>query len=159
MHSILRIKLEFRTHRDNILNSLKVNHFQGTFFFRGAQSGDQSNNKILNGFKDIYWKLIQEHPELTARQVVDYYNPNALNPFALQQEDLLVWPVDKIIYGEWGRVKHEVRSPPQEVCKKGIHPSKPTLTNYYIALYRMKDVSGIFQYSVIRESGEKFSAE
>ena len=43
---------------------------------------------------------------------VDYYNPNASNPFALQQEDLLVWPVDKIIYGEWGRVKHEVRSPP-----------------------------------------------
>ena len=113
----LEFEFESRAHRDNILNSLKVNHFQGIFFFRGAQSGDQSNNKILNGFKDIYWKLIQEHPELTARQVADYYNPNASNPFALQQEDLLVWPVDKIIYGEWGRVKHEVRSPPQEVCK------------------------------------------
>lgn len=100
-----------RTHRKDILNPLKINRFQGIFFFL-AQSGDQSNNKILDGFKDIYWKLIQEHPELTARQVVDYYNSNASNPFALQQEDLLVWPVDKIIYGEWGRVKHEVRSPP-----------------------------------------------
>ena len=48
---------------------------------------------------------------------------------------------------------------PQSFSKNSIHPSKPTLTNYYIALYRMKDVSGIFQYSVIRESGEKFSAE
>lgn len=57
-----------RTHRKDILNPLKINRFQGIFFF-GAQSGDQSNNKILNGFKDIYWKLIQEHPELTARQV------------------------------------------------------------------------------------------
>ena len=149
MHSILRIKLEFRTHRDNILNSLKVNHFQGTFFFRGAQSGDQSNNKILNGFKDIYWKLIQEHPELTARQVVDYYNPNALNPFALQQEDLLVWPVDKIIYGEWGRVKHEVRSPPQEVCKKCIHPSGCMASVSLPVRYELKDVSGIFQPSLI----------
>ena len=43
--------------------------FKGFSFLGGAQSGDQSNNKILNGFKDIYWKLIQEHPELTARQV------------------------------------------------------------------------------------------
>ena len=128
---------------------LKVNHFQGTFFFRGAQSGDQSNNKILNGFKDIYWKLIQEHPELTARQVVDYYNPNALNPFALQQEDLLVWPVDKIIYGEWGRVKHEVRSPPQEVCKKGIHPSGCMASVSLPVRYELKDVSGIFQPSLI----------
>jgi len=115
----------------------------------GAQSGDQSNNKILNGFKDIYWKLIQEHPELTARQVVDYYNPNALNPFALQQEDLLVWPVDKIIYGEWGRVKHEVRSPPQEVCKKGIHPSGCMASVSLPVRYELKDVSGIFQPSLI----------
>ncbi len=118
-------------------------------FFLGSQSGDQSNNKILNGFKDIYWKLIQEHPELTARQVVDYYNPNALNPFALQQEDLLVWPVDKIIYGEWGRVKHEVRSPPQEVCKKGIHPSGCMASVSLPVRYELKDVSGIFQPSLI----------
>lgn len=55
-----------RTHRKDILNPLKINRFQGIFFFL-AQSGDQSNNKSLNGFKDIYWQLIQEHPELTAR--------------------------------------------------------------------------------------------
>lgn len=145
----LEFEFESRAHRDNILNSLKVNHFQGIFFFRGAQSGDQSNNKILNGFKDIYWKLIQEHPELTARQVADYYNPNASNPFALQQEDLLVWPVDKIIYGEWGRVKHEVRSPPQEVCKKGIHPSGCMASVSLPVCYELKDVSGIFQPSLI----------
>ena len=41
----LEFEFESRAHRDNILNSLKVNHFQGIFFFRGAQSGDQSNNK------------------------------------------------------------------------------------------------------------------
>ena len=71
--------------------------------------------------------------------------PNALNPFALQQEDLLVWPVDKIIYGEWGRVKHEVRSPPQEVCKKGIHPSGCMASVSLPVCYELKDVSGIFQ--------------
>lgn len=43
-----------RTHRNNIPNPLKVNHFQGILFLWGAQSGDQSNNKILDGFKDIY---------------------------------------------------------------------------------------------------------
>ena len=95
----LEFEFESRAHRDNILNSLKVNHFQGIFFLGGLNRGDQSNNKILNGFKDIYWKLIQEHPELTARQVADYYNPNASNPFALQQEDLLVWPWIKLSMG------------------------------------------------------------
>ena len=34
---------ESRTHRNNNPNPLKVNHFQGIFFFFGVQSGDQSN--------------------------------------------------------------------------------------------------------------------
>ncbi|HAC43619.1 MAG TPA: hypothetical protein DCE73_10530 [Paraprevotella xylaniphila] len=39
-------------------------------FFLGSQSGDQSDNKIQDEFKDIYWILIQEHPDLTARGFV-----------------------------------------------------------------------------------------
>lgn len=31
------------------------------------------NNKILEEFKDIYWKLIQEHPELNVKQIADYF--------------------------------------------------------------------------------------
>lgn len=34
------------------------------------------NNRILEDFKSIYWALVTEHPELTAKQVADYYRSN-----------------------------------------------------------------------------------
>ncbi len=34
------------------------------------------NNQILEDFKSIYWKLVTEHPELTAKQAANYYKSN-----------------------------------------------------------------------------------
>ncbi len=33
----------------------------------------KENNKILEDFKAIYWKLITEHPELSAKRIIDKY--------------------------------------------------------------------------------------
>jgi len=38
----------------------------------------KENNQALDEFKQIYWKLIQKHPELTAKQVADYYKNDPL---------------------------------------------------------------------------------
>lgn len=53
------------------------------------------NNKVLDEFKAIYWKLIQEHPELTAKQVADYYKQQYSNPAAQPQEKVYAWSVDE----------------------------------------------------------------
>lgn len=53
------------------------------------------NNKVLDEFKAIYWKLIQEHPELTAKQVADYYKQQYSNPAAQPQENVSAWSVDE----------------------------------------------------------------
>lgn len=41
--------------------------------FSGYSPFYQENNQALSDFKQIYWKLVKEHPELTARQISDYY--------------------------------------------------------------------------------------
>ena len=56
---------------------------------------------------------------------------------------------------------HKSGSPhtPQGFAKKSLHPSGYTITYCAIIYYGMKDVSGIFQFPFIAESGKKFSAE
>jgi integrase len=41
--------------------------------FSGYAEFYKENNQILEDFKSIYWKLIQQHPELSARQVAVFY--------------------------------------------------------------------------------------
>ena len=41
--------------------------------FSGYAEFYKENNQILEDFKAIYWKLIQEHPELSAKQVACFY--------------------------------------------------------------------------------------
>lgn len=53
------------------------------------------NNQILREFKDIYWKLITEHPELTPKQVADYYHSRFAAPKAGIQENVSEWPVEE----------------------------------------------------------------
>lgn len=40
--------------------------------FSGYSPFYQENNQALSDFKQIYQKLVNEHPELTARQISDY---------------------------------------------------------------------------------------
>ena len=51
--------------------------------------------QVLDEFKAIYWKLIQEHPELTVKQVADYYKQQYSNPAAQPQEKVSSWSVDE----------------------------------------------------------------
>ncbi len=41
--------------------------------FSGYSPFYEENNQALADFKQIYWKVVVEHPELTARQVSDFY--------------------------------------------------------------------------------------
>lgn len=41
--------------------------------FSGYAPFYEENNKAIADFKQIYWKLVTEHPELTAQQISDYY--------------------------------------------------------------------------------------
>lgn len=41
--------------------------------FSGHAEFYKENNKILDGFKEVYWKLVQKHPELSAKQVAEFY--------------------------------------------------------------------------------------
>lgn len=41
--------------------------------FSGYSEFYKENNKTLEDFKAIYWKLITEHPELSAKQVACFY--------------------------------------------------------------------------------------
>lgn len=45
--------------------------------FSGYSSFYEENNKALAEFKGIYWKIVTEHPELTARQISNYYKHEA----------------------------------------------------------------------------------
>jgi hypothetical protein len=49
--------------------------------------------------------------------------------------------------------------PSPGVSKNPFHLSVFTVRCYFIMNYGMKDVSGIFQFPFIAESGKKFSAE
>lgn len=42
--------------------------------FSGYSEFYKENNKALEDFKEIYWKLIKQHPELSAKQVASFYN-------------------------------------------------------------------------------------
>lgn len=53
------------------------------------------NNQILEDFKAVYWKLITEHPELTAKQVANYYKSHFTTPEAKPQEKVSEWPVEE----------------------------------------------------------------
>ena len=53
------------------------------------------NNQILEDFKTVYWKLITEHPELTAKQVANYYKSHFTTPEAKPQEKVSEWPVEE----------------------------------------------------------------
>lgn len=51
----------------------------------------QDNNTALAEFKQIYWKLIQQHPELTAKQVAGFYTREPVVKHT--GEDLINWSV------------------------------------------------------------------
>jgi hypothetical protein len=51
------------------------------------------------------------------------------------------------------------RFPLQEFKKNLFHLSVFIVRRYFIMNYGMKDVSGIFQFPFIAESGKKFSAK
>lgn len=53
------------------------------------------NNKVLCEFKEIYWKLVQEHPELTAKQVAGYYNRNSAKQPARHEGKIAAWTADE----------------------------------------------------------------
>lgn len=55
------------------------------------------NNKILEEFKGIYWKLIQEHPELNARQISNYYKTKAQESLKKMSLKTGAWMIIKIL--------------------------------------------------------------
>lgn len=61
--------------------------------FSAYAVNDVENNKVLDEFKAIYWKLIQEHPELAAKQVADYYKQQLVNLAVQPQEQVSAWTV------------------------------------------------------------------
>lgn len=53
------------------------------------------NNRVLEEYKAIYWKLIQEHPELNAKQVATYYKSQSPVHVDKPQENVSSWSVDE----------------------------------------------------------------
>ena len=53
------------------------------------------NNQILEDFKAVYWELITEHPELTTKQVANYYKSHFTTPETKPQEKVSEWPVEE----------------------------------------------------------------
>lgn len=53
----------------------------------------EENNKALAEYKQIYWKLIQEHPELSAKQVAEFYK--GTRHTGSQPVKLSEWSVDE----------------------------------------------------------------
>lgn len=53
------------------------------------------NNQILEDFKAVYWKLITEHPELTAKQVANYYKSHFTTQEAQPKEKVSEWSVEE----------------------------------------------------------------
>jgi len=47
--------------------------------FCGYAEFYKENNQILADYKQIYWKLVREHPELSARQVACFYRHDTSN--------------------------------------------------------------------------------
>lgn len=62
--------------------------------FSGYSPFYEENNKALAEFKQIYWKLIVKHPELTARQVSNYYK-NERRHTGSEPVKLADWTVDQ----------------------------------------------------------------
>ena len=61
--------------------------------FSGYAEFYKENNKILEDFKTIYWKLIQEHPELSAKQVACFYKAQQQRTGS-QPVQLTAWGVE-----------------------------------------------------------------
>lgn len=62
--------------------------------FSGYSPFYQENNQALADFKQIYWKLVKEHPELTARQISDFYKHEKRHTGSAPVE-LAEWTVDQ----------------------------------------------------------------
>lgn len=62
--------------------------------FSGYSPFHEENNQALSDFKQIYWRLVTEHPELTARQVSDYYK-NERRHTGTEPVELADWTVDQ----------------------------------------------------------------
>ena len=62
--------------------------------FSGYSPFYQENNQALSDFKQIYWKLVKEHPELTARQISDYYKHERRHTGS-EPVELAEWTVDQ----------------------------------------------------------------
>lgn len=60
--------------------------------FSGYAPFHEENNKAIADFKQIYWKLVKEHPELTARQISDFYK-NARRHTGTDPVELADWTV------------------------------------------------------------------
>lgn len=61
--------------------------------FSGYAEFYKENNQILEDFKAIYWKLIQEHPELSAKQVACFYKAQQQRTGS-KPVQLTVWGVE-----------------------------------------------------------------
>lgn len=61
--------------------------------FSGYAEFYKENNQILEDFKAIYWKLIQEHPELSAKQVACFYKAQQQHTGS-KPVQLTVWGVE-----------------------------------------------------------------
>lgn len=61
--------------------------------FCGYAEFYKKNNQILADYKQIYWKLIQQHPELSAKQVACFYRNDKSNHISKPVE-LSDWSVD-----------------------------------------------------------------
>lgn len=62
--------------------------------FSGYSPFYQENNQALADFKRIYQKLVNEHPELTARQIADYYKHTCRHTGS-EPVELSAWTVDQ----------------------------------------------------------------
>lgn len=62
--------------------------------FSGYSPFYQENNQALADFKQIYWKLVKEHPELTARQISDFYKHEKRHTGS-EPVELAEWTVDQ----------------------------------------------------------------
>ncbi len=62
--------------------------------FSGYSAFYQENNQALADFKQIYWNLVKEHPELTARQISDYYKHEQRHTGS-EPVELADWTVDQ----------------------------------------------------------------
>ncbi len=61
--------------------------------FSSRSKNYEENNKVLAEYKQVYWKLVTEHPELSAKQVAEYYK--GTRHTGSQPVELSSWSVEE----------------------------------------------------------------